>query len=81
MADRSSIRTMFSILEAVYDSFVVAGFAYATYESFRTMDTLEAEEGEALVVDRYFLPPRIVTSTSYFFSKPTRIHTVPHYLD
>lgn len=36
MADRSSIRKYFMFFDALYDSLIVAGIGYMTYQSLRT---------------------------------------------
>lgn len=79
MADRSSIRTLYSFTEALYDMILLSGLSYAAYLSYLNTDYLTANEGEVLVVDRRLLPSRIVRSTSYFLLKPRAVFSVPHY--
>ena len=43
MADRASIRTMYAIVDMMYDAFLVAGFGYLTYKSLDVIPLLKAE--------------------------------------
>lgn len=45
MADRSTIRSMYALIDAMYDAFLVSGLAYLTYKSFERQPRRTANEG------------------------------------